>query len=91
MLTFEYDPHKSATNKDRHGINFEEAQSLWAVRGTVTPAPHPVERRFLRTAKMDGKFWTAVYTMRGANIRIISVRRARENEERNYVRQDPPD
>ena len=29
-MTFEYDPNKSATNKVKHGVNFEEAQALWS-------------------------------------------------------------
>ena len=31
-----------------------------------------------------GKLWAAIFTERGANIRIISVRRARQNEELIY-------
>jgi uncharacterized DUF497 family protein len=29
-MRFEYDPEKSAENKRKHGIDFEEAQALWA-------------------------------------------------------------
>lgn len=28
-MEFEYDPAKSTTNLLKHGIDFEEAQSLW--------------------------------------------------------------
>jgi len=28
-LDFEYDINKSLKNKDKHGIDFEEAKSLW--------------------------------------------------------------
>jgi uncharacterized DUF497 family protein len=28
-MKFEYDPGKSAENKRKHGIDFEEAQALW--------------------------------------------------------------
>jgi uncharacterized protein len=28
-ILFEYDPAKSATNKEKHGIDFKEAQALW--------------------------------------------------------------
>ena len=31
-INFEFDPQKSARNKGRHGIDFEEAQSLWLKR-----------------------------------------------------------
>jgi hypothetical protein len=28
-MKFEFDPNKSASNKIKHGIDFEEAQKLW--------------------------------------------------------------
>ncbi|MGH9625589.1 MAG: BrnT family toxin, partial [Bryobacteraceae bacterium] len=28
-MDFEFDREKSAVNKDKHGIDFEEAQELW--------------------------------------------------------------
>jgi len=28
-MQFEFDPQKSAVNKDKHGIDFVEAQALW--------------------------------------------------------------
>jgi uncharacterized protein len=28
-MNFEYHPRKSATNKSKHGIDFDEAQELW--------------------------------------------------------------
>jgi len=28
-MNFEYDPSKSVGNKDKHGIDFEEAKALW--------------------------------------------------------------
>ena len=29
-MGFEYDPDKSVENKRKHGIDFDEAQALWA-------------------------------------------------------------
>ena len=29
-MRFEYDPDKSQSNKEKHGIDFQEAQALWA-------------------------------------------------------------
>ena len=39
-----------------------------------------VEDRWILIGKKDGKLWTAIYTLRGDAIRIISVRRSREKE-----------
>ncbi len=42
------------------------------------------EARFKRVCEFHGKFVTIVFTRRAAIVRIISVRRANEAEERRY-------
>ncbi|MEC4989037.1 MAG: BrnT family toxin [Oscillatoria sp. PMC 1068.18] len=84
-MLFEYDPNKSQTNKLKHGIDFEEAQQLWSDSYRVeVEARSTTENRFLVIGKIDDKHWSAVITYRGEAIRIISVRRARENEVELY-------
>ena len=34
-MAFEFDPKKSAANKKKHGIDFQEAQALWSDAGLV--------------------------------------------------------
>ena len=80
-MTFEFDPIKSTSNKAKHGIDFVEAQALWQDNGLVeAPVPSEVEPRYLAIGRLDGKVWTAVFTLRGETVRIISVRRARKEE-----------
>ena len=80
-MEFEFDPAKSAANKDKHGIDFVEAQSLWLDGGLVdAPIPSEHEPRFLVISRLEGKYWTAICTLRGEAVRIISVRRARKTE-----------
>ncbi|STZ76484.1 BrnT family toxin [Bergeriella denitrificans] len=82
---FEFDPNKSAANLEKHGIDFIAAQELWQDDYRLAvPAKTEGEVRYALIAKLDGKVWTAIYTPRGGNIRIISVRRARDNEEKLY-------
>ncbi len=84
-MEFEYDPTKSQTNKEKHGIDFDEAQVLWLDEDRVEfPARSDTEERHALIAKNDEKIWVAFYMMREVAIRIISVRRARENEEKAY-------
>lgn len=84
---FEFDPAKSEINKAKHGIDFIEAQLLWRDENTlVVPARAGGEPRWLAVGMIDGRHWCAVITLRGAVIRIISVRRAREGEVRGYER-----
>lgn len=80
-MEFEYDPAKSAVNKDKHGIDFVEAQALWQDdRLADAPIPSEDEPRFLVIGRLEGKHWTAICTLRGDVVRIISVRRARKVE-----------
>ena len=44
------------------------------------PAKTEDEPRYLVIGLVDGKHWSAVITYRGANIRLISVRRTRTEE-----------
>jgi uncharacterized DUF497 family protein len=84
-MEFEYDSAKSKTNKAKHGIDFDEAQALWLDEDRIEfPARSDTEERHALMAMKDEKIWVAFYTMRGTSLRIISVRRARENEEKTY-------
>jgi uncharacterized protein len=80
-MEFEWNRQKSITNKAKHGIDFESARDLWLDENRVEIiAPHPIENRLILIARYQEKLWTAVYTLRGDAIRIISVRRARKRE-----------
>ncbi len=84
-MVFEYDPNKSAKNKAKHGVDFEEAKALWAdPRALEVPLGYEDEPRCAVLAMMGGKHWTAIITYRGEAVRIISVRRSRKNEETIY-------
>jgi hypothetical protein len=88
-MRFEYDRDKSAENKRKHGIDFEEAQALWADPSLVEiPARTGDEPRWLLLGTIDEKHWSAVITRREENIRLISVRRSRDEEVRIYESED---
>jgi len=42
------------------------------------------ESRFLLIAILDDVIWSAIFTKRNKNIRIISVRKSRKNEKEIY-------
>ena len=48
------------------------------------PLPYVEEERHAVIGKIGEKIWTAIITFRGENIRIISVRRSRDNERKFY-------
>jgi uncharacterized DUF497 family protein len=80
-MPFEFDPKKNHSNREKHGIDFEEAQALWTDEDRLEiPAKTLDEPRYLVVGKISGKHWSAVITYRGENVRIISVRRSRDEE-----------
>jgi uncharacterized DUF497 family protein len=84
-MNFEWDPKKSTSNHKKHGIDFETAKHIWLDDNRVEiKAPYPVEDRWIMIGSAHKKVWSAVYTIRGNTVRIISVRRAREKEVKFY-------
>jgi uncharacterized DUF497 family protein len=82
---FEYDKNKSSLNRKKHGIDFGQATSLWDDPKRVEfLARFSDEARLGLVAGSGGKLWTAIFTKREDRIRIILVRRARQNEESLY-------
>ena len=84
-MDFEYDEQKSASNKIKHGIDFEEAKAIWNdehSREFITRSDD--ENRFLVIGRIEGVLWTAVATYRDERTRIISVRRSRLREIEEY-------
>ena len=85
-MNFEFDPEKSDKNKKKHGIDFIEAQALWNDPDLLEiPARTVDEPRFLVIGKIVRTYWSSsVITYRGESVRIISVRRARDEEIERY-------
>ncbi len=80
-MKFEFDEKKSLANKEKHGLDFFEAQALWYDPDVLEiPAKITDEPRFLIIGRIWEKYWSAVVTYRKDTIRIISVRRARVEE-----------
>jgi len=84
-VEFEFDPAKSASNLEKHGIDFTEVQALWddPVRAEI-PARTADEPRWLVIGKIADRHWSAVITYREQRVRIISARRARKEERALY-------
>lgn len=84
-MEFEFDQRKSLSNRQKHGIDFIEAQRLWDdVDLLVTPARTEDKPRSVAIGRIDGKLWSAVVTYRRERIRIISARRSRKEEQELY-------
>ena len=80
-MKYEYDNNKSLSNKQKHGIDFEDAKLLWDDdRMVEILTSYEDEDRFINIGKIKSKFYTVVSTIREGKIRIISARRSRKKE-----------
>ncbi len=82
-MKFEYDENKSHINKQKHGIDFVEAQNLWQDEDALVVPANIVddEVRYALISKLNTKCYAAIFTIKDDIYRIISVRRCRKNEE----------
>lgn len=84
-MDFEFDAAKSKANREKHGIDFVEAQQLWEDEDRLEiPARTEDEPRYVLIATLGQKLWSAFFTYRKGRIRLISVRRARKEERERY-------
>ena len=85
MIEFEFNKRKSQINKNKHGIDFIEAQALWEDTDRIEiPAKTIDGERYLLIGKISNKCWSAIVTYRSEKVRIISVRRSRKEEVEIY-------
>jgi hypothetical protein len=84
-MEFEYDPAKSESNQLKHGIDFVAAQELWSdPNHVIVPARSITEARYALIGRWNNRIWVCVFTPREDNLRLISARRARKDEESGY-------
>jgi uncharacterized DUF497 family protein len=86
MAEFEWDQPKRLNNLEKHDIDFADAEALFDGRPIDTQLFLGDEVRFGTVGILNGRFVTAVWTLRGTRIRLISVRRSSDEERRRYRR-----
>jgi len=86
-LNFEYNENKSMKNKKKHNIDFVEAQLLWNDKSAIIVPANIIDNeiRYAMISRLNQKCYVAIFMIRNDNYRIISVRRCRKNEERDYA------
>ena len=87
-LEFEWDSIKSAANRRKHGVAFDEASSVFGdpLSVTIDDVGHSkVEDRFVIIGRSVGnRLLVVVYTEREDRLRLISARVATPQEARAY-------
>ncbi|OGQ57386.1 MAG: hypothetical protein A3I75_07605 [Deltaproteobacteria bacterium RIFCSPLOWO2_02_FULL_50_16] len=80
-----WDKEKERTNREKHGISFEEARDhIFESDNILVPevAYHKGEIRHAVMGRFKGRYYVGIFTITPQGIRIISVRRARYEEEK---------
>ena len=88
-IRFEWDPRKARSNEKKHGVSFEEAQSVFFDEQALLledPQPlHEEERFVLLGLSASLRLLVVVHALRdGDVIRIISARKATRPETGEY-------
>lgn len=83
-IEFEWHEEKRRTNLEKHGIDFEDAVTIFDGHGFVRRSDRDGEPRFVAVGEVRGRVVAVVYTVRNDSYRIISARRGTRNEARTY-------
>jgi uncharacterized protein len=83
-MEFEWDPAKAVSVLEKHGILFEDATEIFEGDFLDLSTAYPAESRRLAIGELRGRIVVVIYTRRGSAFRLITARRARDNEERAY-------
>jgi len=95
MIRFEWDPSKATSNRKKHSVSFEEAQSVFydefAIQFFDDEHSTEEDRFLLLGMSAEARLLLVCHCERGSGaiIRIISVRRATTRESKFYGRTQP--
>ncbi|OGV74917.1 MAG: hypothetical protein A3K19_09130 [Lentisphaerae bacterium RIFOXYB12_FULL_65_16] len=88
-MRFEWDEDKRRDNLRKHGLDFRDAEQVFA--GVVLTWEDERaaygEQRFLAFGLLQGRVVAVAYTWRGEAMRLISMRKAASDEEQTYFRE----
>lgn len=80
--SFEWDEHKNLRNREKHGIDFDEAAEAFYGPIILFQSNRNDEERWIAVGYSEDRLVAVVFATRGDAVRIISARRARKNEKR---------
>lgn len=88
-MIYEWDEAKSQANLEKHGLAFEDAQAVFE-GDVVTVADQRKnygETRFASLGMLSERVVFIAHTARAGKVRIISMRKANEREQKIYQKQ----
>jgi len=89
-MGYEWDEEKRRVNREKHGVDFSTIEGFDWANSTVRQDNRHQEQRYIAVGRVGTRLHVVVFTRRGADIRIISFRRANSREVRNYEQRQIP-
>ena len=84
-MTFEWDEGKRRWVLRERGLDFLDGAALFDGRPLLTvPSPRGIEERWLSIGELEGRLIAVVWTRRSESLRIVTMRRARNEEKKRY-------
>lgn len=86
-MNFEWDENKNSSNKEKHGIDFNDAKNVFKDENrkiTSDIRKNYGENRWKIIGKIYGTIISVIYTMRNKAVRIISARKSSRKEREEY-------
>jgi uncharacterized DUF497 family protein len=84
-MDFEWDEAKRRRVLGERGLDFVDGAALFDGRNRLTvPSPRGSEERWVSIGELDGLLVAVVWMWRSGNIRLVTMRRARDEEKRQY-------
>ena len=86
-MKFEFDAEKDVVNRIKHGVSLAFGARVFDdVDYLLIPTfrKEDGEDRYKVVGAVEGALWTAVHVSRDGVVRLISVRRSNDGEERQY-------
>jgi uncharacterized protein len=85
---YEWDPEKDRINREKHGVSFQEASTVFLdpLAATIPDELHSIDEFRFRTIGMtkSNRLIVVAHTDRDDRIRIITAREATRRERQQY-------
>ena len=85
MANYEWNQTKRRDNLNKHGVDFADVESFEWDTALVGRSDRQGETRYMAVGYMQGRLHVVVFTERHGATRIISLRRAGQEERRRYA------
>ena len=87
-MEIDWDEEKDAVNRAKHGVGLGDAARVEWGKAKSYPDMRQDhgELRQAATAPLNGRLHVCIFTMRGATLRVISLRKTNRRERREYER-----